>query len=182
MKTIRQLANQFGLSRTTLLYYDRRGLLKPEYRTSSGHRFYSDKDTERLAQICRLREAGIPLGEIDAVLEPNQSFRTPLRDALNRRLSELNQEIAALRRQQQVVISLLREPKAARKSRIMTKERWVALLTSIGLDQNDRERWHQEFERLSPEAHHDFLESIGVDSKEIKAIRAWSRGEGKRPA
>lgn len=182
MKTIRQLANQFGFSRTALLYYDRLGLLRPEYRTSSGHRLYSEKDAERLARICRLREAGIPLREIEAVLEPNRAFRAPLRQALDRRLTELNREIAALRRQQQVVVSLLRQPTAARKSRILTKEGWVKLLTAIGLDAVDRQRWHEEFERLSPEAHQDFLESIGIDAKEIRAIRAWARGKGTRPA
>jgi len=133
MKTIRQLAGQFGLSRTTLLYYDRRGLLRPDYRTSAGHRLYSPADETRLGRICQLRGAGLPLREIDAVLEPSRKLRAPLGAALNRRLTELNGEIAALRRQQQVVVSLLKQPSAARRTRIMTKERWVSLLNAIGL-------------------------------------------------
>lgn len=189
MKTIRQLASQFGLSRSALLYYDRLGLLRPDYRTSAGHRLYSAEDEARLARICELRTAGLPLGEIDAVLEPSRQLRAPLGAALNRRLSELNREIAALRRQQQVAVALLSDKSAAGRSRIMTKERWVQLLTACGLDEDDRARWHREFEQLSPEAHQDFLESLGLPAAEIEAIRRWSAAapsrptpKGKRPA
>ena len=174
MKTIRQLAAQFGLSRSTLLYYDRLGLLRPEYRTSAGHRLYAEADEARLARICELRAAGMPLGEIDAVLEPSEKLRAPLGSALNRRLTDLNREIAALRRQQQVALALLRDRAAAGRSRVMTKERWVQLLTACGLDEGDRERWHHEFEKLSPEAHQDFLESLGLPAAEIRGIREWS--------
>lgn len=176
VKTIRQLARQFGLSRTALLYYDRQGLLRPEHRTAAGHRLYSPDDEARLARICRLREAGLPLREIDAVLEPERSLRTPLKETLHRRLTQLNGEIAALRRQQQVVVSLLRRAGAMRDTRIMNRERWVALLDAAGLDAADRAAWHREFERLSPEAHQDFLESLGMREAEIKKIRAWSAG------
>lgn len=181
MKTIRQLATQSGLSRTTLLYYDRLGLLRPEYRTAAGHRLYSPADETRLARICELRRAGLPLGEIDAVLEPSQKLRAPLDDALNRRLSDLNREIAALRRQQQVALALLRDQSAHGRTRAMTKERWVQLLTACGLDEHDRDRWHTEFERLSPEAHQDFLESLGLPADEVAAIRRWS-AQGAAPS
>ncbi|MFO0552482.1 MAG: hypothetical protein U0271_29100 [Polyangiaceae bacterium] len=36
-------------------------------------------------------------------------------------------------------------------------------------------RWHVEFERLSPEAHRDFLESLGLPHAEVARIRDWSR-------
>jgi DNA-binding transcriptional MerR regulator len=178
VKTSRQLAGQFGLSRTALLYYDRKGLLRPDYRTAAGHRLYSDADAARLAQICRLREAGLGLAEIEAVLEPRHALRTPLVDALNRRLTALNGEIAALRRQQQVVVSLLKSPRASRRTRIMTKERWIQLLQKIGLNEADRQRWHREFERFSPEAHQDFLESLGLPAAEIRTIRRLSAQAG----
>ncbi len=181
LKTIRQLAAQFGLSRSALLYYDRLGLLRPDYRTAAGHRLYSAADEARLARICELRTAGLPLGEIDAVLTPSAKLRAPLGDALNRRLSDLNREIAALRRQQQVALSLLRDRAAPGRTRAMTKERWVQLLAACGLDAADRAQWHREFEKLSPEAHQDFLESLGLPAPEIAAIREWS-AQGTAPA
>ena len=49
MKTysISQIARTCGLSRSTLLYYDRLGLLRPG-RTASGYRIYRERDLERL--------------------------------------------------------------------------------------------------------------------------------------
>src|SRR5262245_19662656 len=55
MKTysISRLARAFGLSRSTLLYYDRIGLLAPSGRTGSGYRSYSEKDYRQLERICQ---------------------------------------------------------------------------------------------------------------------------------
>ena len=55
------------------------------------------------------------------------------------------------------------------------KEGWVAILRASGMSDEDMGRWHVEFERLSPEAHQDFLESLGLEDDEIARIRAWSR-------
>lgn len=180
MKSIRQLAARFGLSRSTLLYYDRIGLLRPDYRTPSGRRLYSAADEARLARICELRAAGLPLGEIDAVLVPSTKLRASLAQALNRRLSDVNREIAALRRQQQVALALLKDRSAAGRARAMTKERWVQLLAACGLDEADRAQWHREFERQSPAAHRDFLESLGLKAAEVAAIRRRSREAAAR--
>src|SRR6266496_3342040 len=70
MKTysISKLARTRGLSRSTLLYYDRLGLLKPSGRTGSGYRYYTDADQRRLKRIFDFREAGLTLKEIRAVL------------------------------------------------------------------------------------------------------------------
>jgi DNA-binding transcriptional MerR regulator len=138
---------------------------------------YSAEDETRLARICQLRAAGMPLREIAAVLEPGHARRRPLRGALHRRLTELNHELAALRRQQQVVVELLRHAGAAKSARLMTKERWIALLTAAGLDAEDRVRWHRKFERLSPEAHQDFLESLGLPIAEIARVRRVANAE-----
>ena len=58
MYRISQLAEQFGLSRSTLLYYDRIGLLSPSARSEAGYRQYSAADRGRLESICSLRRAG----------------------------------------------------------------------------------------------------------------------------
>ena len=64
MRTVGELARSHGLSRSTLLYYDRIGLLKPSGRTPSGYREYTDRDEERLGQICLYRRTGLSLAEI----------------------------------------------------------------------------------------------------------------------
>jgi len=70
-----------------------------------------------------------------------------------------------------------------RRSRALTKKRWVALLRASGLNDDDMHQWHVEFERMEPEAHRDFLESLGIPKAEVRSIRAWSRqGDRIRPA
>lgn len=172
--TVSQAAKRFGLSRSTLLYYDSIGLLTPSARSPAGYRLYSDADLERLAAIRVYREAGIPLEDVGEILE---SGGGRLRRRLDERLTEINREIARLRYQQQVIVGLLHNDEALARTRVMTKKRWVALLRASGLDDAGMERWHREFEALSPEAHQDFLESLGIDAREIDEIRCWSRGD-----
>ena len=44
MLTIGKLARKFDLSRSTLLYYDRIGLLKPSGRTRANYRVYTPRN------------------------------------------------------------------------------------------------------------------------------------------
>ncbi|MGN7613370.1 hypothetical protein ACQZV8_14940 [Magnetococcales bacterium HHB-1] len=53
-------------------------------------------------------------------------------------------------------------------------------MAAAGIDHKKRVQWHAAFEVHAPEAHQDFLESLGIDDEEIKAIRLWSREENDR--
>lgn len=172
MLTVRQLGSLHGLSRSTLLFYDKIGLLPATVRTAQGYRLYDEKAEKRLAQICRYRAAGLPLEEIRAILE---GPRNRISKALEQRLRAINREIAALREQQQSIVRLLRKPEALRDTRVMTKERWVDLLRQCGFSEADMHRWHVTFEAHSPEAHQDFLESLGIDPAQVDSIREYSR-------
>lgn len=181
MLSISQIGRRCGLSRSTLLYYDRLNLLRPSYRTGPGYRLYSAADEARLRRICRYRKAGLPLREIKSLLE-NSGRGEIVTGALRRRLTALNDEIAALRRQQHVVRRLLgrRGQAVDHLARTMTKAQWVALLRSGGMNEAEMRRWHMAFEAQSPLAHHDFLESLGISPAEIRRIRRWSRASGSR--
>jgi DNA-binding transcriptional MerR regulator len=177
MISISQAAKRFHLSRSTLLYYDRLGLVRPSYRTSAGYRLYQEEDLERLELVCRYRGGGMPLKAIRRLLDPSESGEGRVDRALHRRLTELNGEIAALRRQQQVVLGLLGgEHGVARIARAMTKEKWVAMLRASGMSDAEMMEWHRAFERLTPAAHQDFLESLGLGATEIRRIRRHSKG------
>ncbi len=185
MITIGRLAKRFGLSRSTLLYYDSIGLLQPSGRSAKGYRLYSPDDAARLEQICLYRQTGLSLTEVARVL-PAAGDDT-LREALHRRLESLNDEIRLLRRQQKLILDLLQRPLGGRGGdqsdldspahRFLDKAGWVAILRAAGLSDDEMERWHVEFERLSPEAHQDFLESLGIADDEIERIRRWSQEE-----
>jgi DNA-binding transcriptional MerR regulator len=172
--TIGQLARRFGLSRSTLLYYDSIGLLCPSERTASNYRLYSDADLRRMESIDVYRKAGLPLKDIARVLDGGDSELSGL---LERRLHAINGEIRDRRRQQTMLVTLLRNKAALRGARHLDKESWTAILRATGLSDDDMRRWHVEFERLSPEAHRDFLESLGIEDDEVVRIRDWSRGD-----
>lgn len=168
MWTIGQVAKKYALSRSTLIYYDRIGILSPSARSPANYRLYSQQDLQRMERIRLFRGTGLPLEAIASLLEKEDEDRV-----LENRLYAINAEIQALRQQQKVILQLLEME--ATHARVMTKDAWVALLAATGLDEAGMWKWHAEFEKAAPEAHQDFLESLGIEPEEITAIRAWSR-------
>ena len=63
--TMRQVVTNTGLSRDTLRYYERIGLLPPVRRNASGHRRYSRADLNWIEQLMRLRQAEMPIRQIE---------------------------------------------------------------------------------------------------------------------
>ena len=175
MYTIGQLVKRFGISRSTLLYYDSIGLLSPSARTEANYRLYSETDLARLEKIAMYRTAGLPLESIASILDHNND---EIQLILENRLRNINKEIQDLRGQQKVILQIMGSSDLERHSRALSKDAWVAILRSAGLDDAAMHKWHIEFERASPESHQDFLESLGIDPAEIRAIRKWAKNDG----
>lgn len=174
MYTIGQLMKQFQLSRSTLIYYDKIGLLQPSARSNANYRMYTEQDMQRMDQITLYKDAGLPLEEIACLLDETNNQPTAL---LEQHLANLNNEISQLRQQQQRVLQILGKASALRQSRTMDKTQWVAILKATGMDEAAMRQWHVEFERSLPEAHQDFLESLNIDNDEIAYIRRCSQAE-----
>jgi MerR family transcriptional regulator, thiopeptide resistance regulator len=168
--TISVLARRFGLSRSTLLHYHRIRLFKPSGRSAAGYRIYRPEAVSRLARICELRRAGLPLRAIQRVLDA----QTPLAEVLEEQISEINRQVAGLRAQQRVVLSLLELSSRQTGKRMLSKESWTEMFRALGMSEQEMRQWHANFERNMPEAHADFLHSLGLDADEIRRIRAWS--------
>jgi MerR family transcriptional regulator, thiopeptide resistance regulator len=179
MYTIGQIGKRFSLSRSTLLYYDAIGLLSPSGRSEANYRLYTDGDVRRMEQIRTFRETGLPLAAIKTLLQPDRSSPSSI---LAQRLRKISEEIAQLRQQQHIIIKLLGPSQSLADSGIMTKARWVSTLMAAGLDEDGMSRWHAEFERSAPQAHRDFLASIGLDREEIELIREKSSAPGAAPS
>ncbi len=175
MFTIGQVAKRFSLSRSTLIYYDKNGVLSPSGRSSSNYRVYSDSDLEKLKRIVLFRNAGVSLSSISEIIDKDID---EVEDALEKRLFTINKEIQTLRDQQRVILDIVGSKASVGNTRIITKEKWVKMLRAAGLDEDGMWAWHREFEKSSPEGHQDFLESIGISSEEIASIRERSRLEG----
>ena len=172
MFTIGQVAKRYALSRSTLIYYDKIGVLSPSGRSESNYRLYSDSDLKKMDRIMLFRSAGLSLDAISLLLNTEGG---ELNSSLEKRLLSINGEIQGLRNQQNVILKLLENETSAQNSRVLTKETWVSILKAAGLDEAGMKNWHIEFERTSPEAHQDFLESIGIENNEIVLIRDWSK-------
>lgn len=170
--TIGQLAKRFGLSRSTLLYYDSIGLLKPSSRSRANYRRYLEKDAGRLEMICMYRQLGLPMKSIIEILK---SPKSSSREILEKRLLLLAKEISRLREQQHTIIRMLGDRSLRKRIPVLDKEGWIAILQSCGLDDDAKAKWHQEFEKFSPVLHQEFLEGLGIAGEEIDLIRQLSK-------
>jgi len=170
--TIGALAKASGLARSTLLYYDRLGLLQPSGRSAREYRLYSPADVARLEQICIYRHMGIPLREIAEILGDADDDTAAA--ILRRRLQSLEHEIDDLRRQQRCIVRLLKQGELQQENEMLTKERWTAVMKAAGFTDDAMHQWHIQFEKMEPDAHQEFLASLGIDDAEIKHIRKWS--------
>jgi DNA-binding transcriptional MerR regulator len=171
--TVTALARRCGLSRTTLLYYESKGLLRRPPRTAGNYRSYTEQDVLRLQQVGLYRKMGLGVGEICSLLDRPAGGGAAI---LKRRLAAIDAEIEALRGHQRVILGLLRHPQRLRRDEMITKEKWVAIMRAAGLTEQDMGRWHAEFEKAAPEDHQQFLEYLHIPKDEIVKIREWSRG------
>lgn len=75
-----------------------------------------------------------------------------------------------LRKQQSAIVALLQQPELLEKD-MVTKERWVEIMKASGFTNDDMINWHKNFEKMEPNEHQIFLESLGIDKEEIIKIR-----------
>jgi DNA-binding transcriptional MerR regulator len=168
MYRIGELAALSGLSRSTLLYYDRIGLLSPSGRSEANYRRYSAADRQRLESICSLRQAGVDIKGIRTILA---SADDDAGAVLQRRLREIGGEIQALQTKQRMLAGMLRLKGEGGPKSTVDKEMFIEMLRAAGMDDNAMRQLHVEFERREPEAHHTFLLSLGISEKEALLIR-----------
>ncbi len=167
MLTVTQLARKCGISRATILYYEREEILFPAYRADNGYRWYGEKEVERLKAITSYRSYGLPVASIRTLLaQKGKSQAQIMKDHFN----ELEREIQNLRAQQKAIVGLLQEPALLTDNKV-TKARWVNIMKAAGFTEEDMTTWHKKFEELEPTEHQRFLESLGISENEIARIR-----------
>ncbi|MBW3163520.1 MerR family transcriptional regulator [Ferrimonas balearica] len=101
MYRISELAQQVGLSRTALLYYEKQGLIQGQ-RQANGYRLYSDQDLQRVRLIQKLQAGGLTLKECQACLDARID-----RTLLQQRLQQLDQELAQKQQSRDLLAALL---------------------------------------------------------------------------
>ncbi|MFD2645031.1 MerR family transcriptional regulator [Pseudomonas japonica] len=101
MYRISELAAKVGLSRSTLLYYEKMGLISSR-RQANGYRAYSDQDLQQLKLLQQLQAGGLTLRECQACLETRID-----RTLLLERLQTLEQEITEKQQSRDLLASML---------------------------------------------------------------------------
>lgn len=97
MYTISEMANIFGVSRQTLIYYDKIGLFGPAEVNEKGYRFYSPTQIPLMRLICMLRDLGV---DLDEIMRLTSSYDVAeMARKLQERVSELGGQIAELEKE-----------------------------------------------------------------------------------
>ncbi len=144
---ISEAAARFGLSRATLLYYDRIGACRPSSRSPAGYRAYGEEDLARLAVVAELRRSGVPLKRIARAARRGGAA---LAGVLLARLGEMNEEIEDLRRrQEEALVSLERIASEAELGSGDMEE----VLAEAEIEAKRRVPWHDRFREVSPLTH-----------------------------
>ncbi len=98
--TVNGVIKASGLSRETLRYYEKMGLLNPQRRATNGYRVYTAVDLERLEFICRTKKAGFTIRKIRELLDLKKSVNATCRlgrDMANEQIRLVDEQIAALK-------------------------------------------------------------------------------------
>lgn len=179
MYQISELAQQLGISRTTLLYYEKIGLISAK-RQANGYRIYSNQDLQRLKLFQQLQAGGLTLKECKASLEDRID-----RPLLLQRLQALDNEIAEKQKARELLASLLGASSMRRWHESMENqapdahftwltnqgftEKQALRLKWLSKDMNEHDRYMEEFEsifdgldRLGPGFSEDTLRAFEI--------------------
>lgn len=107
--TVSQFAQMCGVSRQTLIYYDREGIFSPQVVGENGYRYYSHLQYDELETILTMRDLGAPLAEIRSrLLEGEEGGLLPLLEEeerhLNREIERLEYLRESVRRKRQLAL------------------------------------------------------------------------------
>ena len=136
--------------KSTLMWYDEIGLLKPACIKENGYRYYSYQQSAALETILMLRELNVSLDEIKQFME-NRTIDN-FASLLQEKITELNQTISHLRSIQKILINqqqdmdMLRSLDIAEISLVEKQSRYL-----VAVDMAENLSFEQEIERVIAE-------------------------------
>ena len=164
MYTISRFAEMFGLSRSTLLYYEKIKLMNPPQRNASGYRLYSEEDKTRLERINVFRNIGVPLEKIRTYLNASADGVLPI---LINRLICVNDELTLLKNQQEIILGMI-EAEGSLKGKKQFFAQMVEFGKKVGITETNYERIHRVFEKTAPRAHRRLLDYLGFSESDTE--------------
>jgi MerR family copper efflux transcriptional regulator len=107
---IGQLAESTGISRDTIRYYEKIGLLPAPRRRESGYREYPDEAGNRIRVIRNAVQLGFPLKEIAKVLDVRDAGGAPcrqVRDYAHGLVAEIDHKIVELKAEKRAMLDMI---------------------------------------------------------------------------
>ncbi len=195
MYRISELAELVGLSRSTLLYYGKLGLIEAQ-RQSNGYRLYSEKDLQRVRLLQQLQAGGLTLKECQACLDAKIE-----RSLLENRLKQLDEELLQKQRSRDLLAAMLGESGLEEWHESMDKlapdahldwlikqgfdEKQALRLKWLSKDMNEHEQYMADFgaifeglERLGPGTNEDTLTALSHVPEAPKRVLEIGCGKG----
>lgn len=77
MYSMKDIANKYGITQSTIRYYDKEGLLPFTERTQGGIRYFTDSDIEWLDFIITLKESGMSVKSIKEYIDNLYNTNNP---------------------------------------------------------------------------------------------------------
>jgi MerR family mercuric resistance operon transcriptional regulator len=109
--SIGQLASAAGVPTSTVRYYERLGLLKPDFRTRGNYRGYRDTALKRLRFIRSAQATGFNLNDVEELLRLTHSNNPPCDDVvtvMRKRLAGIRSQIKQLKQVERTLTRSLR--------------------------------------------------------------------------
>lgn len=108
--TTGEIAKLCGVTVRTVQYYDTRNILVPSELSEGGRRLYSDDDLKRMRIICFLREAGLPINSIEALMNEEHPENI-ISVLLDQQESTLREEMSETQKKLDILMNIKRELK-----------------------------------------------------------------------
>ena len=89
--TIKEVEELLGIPRASIRFYEKERLIDPK-REENGYREYSEQDVATLKKVIIFRKLGLPVSEIEDILDGSK----PLAEALSDNTARLEEQLAEL--------------------------------------------------------------------------------------
>ncbi|MCC3774988.1 MerR family transcriptional regulator [Streptomyces sp. UNOB3_S3] len=147
--SIADVARMSGVTSRTLRHYDEIGLLPPAWTGHGGLRHYEEADLLRLQQILLMRELGLGLRDIQAVLDSQVDRLAALREHHERLLGERDRLETLVRTVSRTIAELEEGKGGDGMTKINRPENLFEGFDHAGaeVEAEVRERWPQQWEQ-----------------------------------
>lgn len=145
--SIAEVARMSGVTSRTLRHYDEIGLLAPAWIGGNGHRHYGEDELLRLQQILLMRELGLGLREIQAVLDSQLDQVAALREHHRRLLTERDRLETLARTVGRTIAELEEGKEGEGMAKINRPQNLFEGFDPADTEAEARERWPKQWEQ-----------------------------------